>query len=79
MYPTDAIAEEALLAAWATYTYRTGDGPVAVYRCDDCGSYHLTSKGPMNQRLAQALASGDISRQKDSDAWMNKIKRTGRH
>lgn len=63
-----------MLSAWATYNYRQGSGPVAVYLCSECGAYHLTSQGPMNKKLAESLAKGEIDRQKDSNAWMDKIK-----
>jgi hypothetical protein len=79
MYPSEAIAEEALLAAWTTYTYKQGDGPIAVYRCEDCGEYHLTSRGPINPRLAKSLENGEITRLKDSETWMSKFNKKGRH
>jgi hypothetical protein len=73
-FMTEGIAEEALLAAWTTYSYKQGSGPVAIYLCSECGTYHLTSQGPMNKKLAESLANGEIDRQKDSNAWMDKIK-----
>jgi hypothetical protein len=42
--------------------------------CSECGAYHLTSQGPMNKKLAESLANGEIDRQKDSNSWMDKIK-----
>src|SRR5690606_2000382 len=50
-YLSEEIALEALIGAWVHYDRSRGDGPVAIYRCDDCGQYHLTSKGPMHETL----------------------------
>ena len=55
MYPTESIAEEALISAWITYQYTHGNGPIGVYLCEDCGSYHLTSKGTINNKLQEAI------------------------
>ena len=70
-----SIAEGALIEARTRFEYRLGSGPVAVYKCEDCGYYHLTSKGEMNVRLAQYLKEGKIERQKEADRWLNKIKK----
>jgi hypothetical protein len=75
MYPTELIAEEALISAWIAYQYTRGDGPIGVYLCEDCGSYHLTSKGTMNNKLQAAISSGKIQRSKEINTWLNKIRR----
>jgi hypothetical protein len=74
VYLTETLAEEALIGAHTAFNYSNGNGPVAVYRCDDCGQYHLTSRGPMNQKLRQMLSEGTIARQQEADAWINKLK-----
>jgi hypothetical protein len=74
-YSTKEIAEDALIEAWISFDYSRGNGPVAVYQCDDCGEFHLTSNGPINNRLAQAIESGFIKRQKEAIQWQNKFKR----
>jgi hypothetical protein len=74
MYPTEVIAEEELLAAWATYRYRPGNGPVAVYRCGDCGAFHFTSKGPMNETLSRFLESGNFRTDQEGRWWSRKLK-----
>lgn len=79
MYLTEFIAEEALISAWTTYEYASGNGPIAVYKCDECGSYHLTSKGVMNKKLSEYLVSGKIKSAKEADSWLDKIKRRGKH
>jgi hypothetical protein len=75
MYASQQVAEDVLVEAWTRFEYTANNGPVAVYQCDDCGQFHLTSKGPMNERLARALADGNIQRQKEADRWLNKLKR----
>ena len=78
-YPTEAIAEGALIAAWVAYNYTQGNGPIGVYVCEDCGAYHLTSKGLINKKLEEYIASGKIRRDKDVNTWLDKIKRKGKH
>jgi hypothetical protein len=77
MYPTESIAEEALISAWITYQYTHGNGPVGVYICEECGSFHLTSQGPINKKLEQAIASGKIQKSKEINAWLDKMRRKG--
>lgn len=75
MYTSEDIAEEALIAAWITYDYPAGNGPMGVYLCEECGSYHLTSSGTMNKKLAEHIAAGKIQKSKDANSWLDKIKR----
>lgn len=75
VYLTPELAEEALLGAHIRFEYAAGNGPVAVYRCDDCGYYHLTSKGPVSATLKENLKSGKIGREKEAQAWERKLKR----
>jgi hypothetical protein len=74
-YLTQHIAEDALIEAWINFDFSRGNGPVAVYRCDDCGEFHLTSTGTMNERLRNAIESGFIKKQKQATQWSNKFKR----
>lgn len=75
MYATQDIAEDVLIETWTRFDFAPNNGPVGVYRCEDCGRFHLTSKGPVNERLARALSEGTIQRQKEADRWLNKLKR----
>jgi hypothetical protein len=77
MYPTESLAEDALINAWTIYEYKDNLGPIGFYQCDICGAYHLTSKGEMNKRLAQYVASGKIKREAEAHRWMDKFKRKG--
>lgn len=75
MYDTEEMAEQALIEAWVRYSFRENHGPVAVYRCDDCGAYHFTSRPPMNGKLAAALKDGSIRRQSEINRWEDKWRR----
>jgi hypothetical protein len=75
IYLTQEIAEDVLIELWTKFDYTPRNGPVAVYLCEDCGYYHLTSQGEMNRRLAEALSEGKIQRQKEADRWLDKIKK----
>jgi hypothetical protein len=74
-FSTAEQAEGALLEAYMRFDYAEGRGPVAIYRCDDCGEFHLTSKGPMNEKLSVYLASSKLKRDKQAHEWMEKLKR----
>ncbi len=74
MYASLQLAEDALIDARIKYDYAKGFGPVGVYRCDDCGQYHITSQGVMNERLAQYIREGKIEREKEATRWTRKWK-----
>ncbi|MBK5278140.1 MAG: hypothetical protein JJE09_04675 [Bacteroidia bacterium] len=75
MYPSREIAEDALIEARTQFEYKANQGPIDVYMCEDCGYYHLTSQGKMNDKLATQLKDGKIKLQKEANQWMNKIKK----
>ncbi len=77
LYHSEQLAEDALIEAHIHFDYRSGGGPIAVYRCEDCGDYHLTSRGPMNERLARLLDKGEIQKQKEASRWQDKFKGRG--
>lgn len=74
-YVSDALAVDALIEAHIHFEYRTGNGPVSYYKCEDCGTYHLTSKGMMHAQLAKALANGTIKKQKTAAQWTEKFRK----
>ncbi len=74
LYLSEALAEEALLGAHVQFDFAQGTGPIAVYRCDDCGYFHLTSQGLINTKLKDFLASGDYKRLRQAAAWTSKLK-----
>lgn len=75
IYHTYEQAVEALINARTRFDYPAQAGPVAVYQCDDCQYFHLTSKGEMNETLASELAAGRIQLQKEADHWARKLKK----
>ena len=75
MYDSKEIAEDVLIDAWSRYDYATGRGPVAVYQCENCGRFHLTSSGEMNPKLAEFIKDGRIRLQKEANHWLDKLKR----
>ncbi len=72
---SEPLATDALFEAHIQFNYRAGTGPVAFYKCEDCGQYHLTSKGTMNAQLAEALANGTIKKLKAAAEWDEKFKK----
>ncbi|HLT79559.1 MAG TPA: hypothetical protein VKZ86_00925 [Cyclobacteriaceae bacterium] len=74
-FVSEEIAVDALIGAWVRYDHSRGDGPVTIYLCDDCGQYHLTSKGPMHETLKKYLADGTISRMSQAEEWMRRLKK----
>lgn len=74
-YPSQLLAEDALIELWSRNDYPAGRGPVSVYQCEDCGDFHFTSKGEMNPRLLEAIASKKISLQKEANKWLDKFKK----
>jgi hypothetical protein len=75
LYPSRQLAEEALIESHIHFEHRAGGGPVAVYQCEECGEFHLTSRGPMNERLDKQLTDGTIKRLKEAARWQNRFKR----
>ena len=73
-FPSQEVAEEVLIETHIRFNYAAGHGPVGVYRCDDCGQFHLTSKGPVNERLSQYRREGKIDREKTADYWIKKLR-----
>lgn len=74
IYLSESLAEDALIEARIQFDYPAGRGPIAVYRCEDCGYYHLTSQGLMNEKLKKYLASGSVEKQKEANRWLDKLK-----
>lgn len=74
IYTSQPMAEDALLEAWIRFNVKEGNGPIAVYQCEDCGNYHLTSKGPMNEKLAKYLAEGKMKRDQEARWWEDRLK-----
>jgi hypothetical protein len=74
-YLTENLAETALIDAQIHFDYGGRSGPIAFYKCEDCGHYHLTSKGPANKKLVDMIANGQLKRLKEGDRWTEKLKK----
>jgi hypothetical protein len=74
-YFTQELAEDALIEAHARFEYGKGSGPVAIYKCDDCGHYHFTSQGAMDTKLSQYLTSDKAKLEKEASKWLEKFKK----
>ena len=74
-YVTESVAKDALIEARTRYGGEKEGGPVAVYRCDDCGQFHLTSKGTMNPKLTAYIKEGKLKLNQEAGRWMEKLKR----
>jgi hypothetical protein len=75
IFASQPMAEDALIDLWSRNEYAPGQAPVSVYKCDDCGEFHLTSRPPMNERLARAISSGEVKRQRDAHNWEQRLKK----
>jgi hypothetical protein len=75
VYATKEIAEDALIEAHIQFAYANGSGPISVYQCEDCSYYHLSSKGQLNNKLAEYLKEGKIQKQKEANWWTHKLKK----
>jgi len=75
VFLSQQMAEEALIEAWGRYDYAPNAGPISFYQCEDCGYYHFTSQGRMNERLAKEIASGKIKLQREANHWERKMKK----
>lgn len=73
-YATQELAEEALISAHTRLDFAKGQGPIATYKCDDCGYFHLTSKGSISPTLTHYLKAGKFEREKQANDWLNKLK-----
>jgi hypothetical protein len=75
MFATQIMAEDALLDLWMKNEYTPGHAPVTIYKCEDCGEFHLTSKGQMNEKLSEAVKNGKVKLHREAKRWEHKWKR----
>lgn len=59
-------AEIALIEARIRFV---GSTVINVYECDDCGLWHLTSKGEVNTRLQEMMDSGALEEEIKKFEW----------
>ena len=70
-YLSEELAITALLEVRSHFMLNSS---VTVYCCEQCGQWHLTSRGEMHPRLASSLKSGEISRRREAEHWERKLK-----
>jgi hypothetical protein len=75
IFTSIALAEDVLIELWTKNEYNTGHAPIAIYQCEDCSQYHLTSQPPMNERLAAFMASARFKREREANKWADRFKR----
>ena len=68
-YETRDEAIQALINNWIEKNHRIGMGPINVYKCPECGNWHLTSKGSKAAELIEALENGKIERERKMLDW----------
>jgi hypothetical protein len=74
-FATQTLAEDALIELWMNNEYSPGQAPIAIYKCEDCGEYHFTSRSPMNERLEKEIMSGKVHRQREAKKWEEKLRK----
>jgi hypothetical protein len=77
IFESESLAEDALIDLWSKNNYSSANAPQAIYRCEDCGNFHFTSRGPMNAKLQTAISSGKIKIQREANNWLNKMNKKG--
>ena len=70
-YPTEQIAEEALIQTRIRFE---NNSALAIYQCNNCGEWHLTSSGEVNTTLQSLLDNGTIKKERDAMHWDMKWK-----
>jgi hypothetical protein len=74
VFTTQQMAEDVLFELWTKNNYTSQHSPIAVYQCDDCGFFHLTSREPMNEKLSAYLKSSKFKLDKEASKWIDKFK-----
>jgi hypothetical protein len=75
MFATQVLAEDALIDLWTRNEYTPGHAPITVYKCEDCGEFHLTSQGAVNEKLSEAIKSGKLKLHREAKRWEDKWKK----
>lgn len=70
-YLTEALAVTALQEVRGRFELNQS---TTVYQCQDCGAWHLTSKGDMHPSLKNYLNSGEAKKQREAEYWERKLR-----
>lgn len=74
LFESEAIALEALIQNHIVNTYNVGEGPRNVYLCNECGSWHFTSKGETHSFLDDEETMAKIKKERIASHWERKLK-----
>lgn len=75
IFSSEDHAIKALLDVWSRTPFRPDEGPKTIYRCEDCGLFHFTSKGDMHPELKELLDSGKLDRMREAARWEDKFRK----
>lgn len=68
------VALDALIQNHIINDYASKEGPINIYQCDLCGSWHFTSKGPRHEALADPETQERIRKERRANYWERKLK-----
>lgn len=71
-YDSEVLALNALMDARIKFA---GNKATGVYKCDRCGSWHLTSKGEIHPHLKAEMDSGKIKKEQQAYIWESKLRK----
>ncbi|MFM7193717.1 MAG: hypothetical protein ACKOYP_02915 [Bacteroidota bacterium] len=74
LYPDEPTALVALLEVWGRTPFRAGEGPKTVYRCEDCGNWHFTSKGATHPELEAYMRSPEFLLKRKASDWEDRFR-----
>ena len=74
IFQSEHLAEDALIELWIQNEYVPGRAPIAIYKCEDCGLFHLTSTGEMNPKLHDFIKSPEYKLKKEGQKWLDKFR-----
>ncbi len=73
-YETPEEAEEALIGTRINFHHENTSGPINIYKCEDCGEWHLTSRGTVNELLQSDEVLRKIKLERESREWERRLR-----
>ena len=70
-YISENLALEALVGAKIAYP---NSNVKTVYKCNDCGDWHITSKGNLHPKIANLKDSKKMDKLVEAAYWEHKLK-----
>jgi len=68
------LALEALIQNQIQNFHREGAGPINIYQCDHCGSWHFTSKGGIHPELQTPALKEKIRKERLGQYWERRLR-----